>query len=665
MFLYGVPFWIGVVFGQGGGGVAVRIRAKTVEEAVRQGLAQTGWSREDVVVTVKKEKRGLFGPKWVEVELRLRQSPAAATAVSEEKTETAEPEPKDRDGRLWFVDGQLHFEPPVGRGRFPTIRVGKGVQLKAAGKVVDVFPFVYDGQQEVVVEAVSQPPERRVEVMLTEDKLQAKMRVEYINGFTAKLIDQPEPRAALTLRASLQDEIAPRFSVDELKAALAAKGVVFGVREDRLQRLAEEGAVDWVVVAEGIPAEDGLDGRIELIVHRDDWGILNRPASHFRQQLMKDIESVEQGQLVARLYPPQPGRDGTTVTGHPIPHKPGKPVEMKAGKGIRLNETGTEAFAEISGRPVLNRNTVSILPIHVVKGDLTFKEGGIRFKGDVAVHGDVLEGVELEASGNVYLYGNVNNARIAAQGNIRAEKTVFGGRLIAGVPSEDMLHIGQLLKEIAENVSNLQAGIQLLRRQRPDLQQQPAGKLAFLLLENKFRHLPKLVEQFYEAVRKNPLLQDWSEGLEKQLRHHVQRHVLLGHGELDYERLAEEIHDRLAVLMDDEGHRGSIVVRSLNNATVEASGDVQVKESVYYSRIYARGSVQCQGYVRASEIYADGNVQCAEVGTRSGTRAVIALKGTFRANKVYPNVEVIVAGDKEFFDRETLDVVLPRSAKEK
>src|SRR5690606_23971529 len=239
-----------------------------------------------------------FGPKWVEVELRLRQSPAAATAVSEEKTETAEPEPKDRDGRLWFVDGQLHFEPPVGRGRFPTIRVGKGVQLKAAGKVVDVFPFVYDGQQEVVVEAVSQPPERRVEVMLTEDKLQAKMRVEYINGFTAKLIDQPEPRAALTLRASLQDEIAPRFSVDELKAALAAKGVVFGVREDRLQRLAEEGAVDWVVVAEGIPAEDGLDGRIELIVHRDDWGILNRPASHFRQQLMKDIESVEQGQLV-------------------------------------------------------------------------------------------------------------------------------------------------------------------------------------------------------------------------------------------------------------------------------------------------------------------------------------------------------------------------------
>lgn len=644
--------------------MAVRIRAKTVEEAVRQGLAQTGWSREDVDVTVLKEKRGLFGPKWVEVELRLRKAPVASAAAVEESEEVAESEKKDRDGRLRFVDGLLHYDPPVGRGRFPTIRVGKGVQLKVAGKVVDVFPFVFDGQQDVEVEAVSQPPERRVEVTVTEDGLQAKMRVEYINGYTAELHDQPESRVALTLRASLQEVEAPRYSIDELKAALAAKGVVVGIREDRLERLAQEGSLEWVVVAEGIPAQDGIDGRIELIVHRDDWRILNSPDSHFRQQLMREIESVEQGQLVARLYPAQPGRDGTAVTGQTIPHKPGKSVQMKAGKGIRLNETETEAIAEISGRPILSRNVVSILPIHVVKGDLTFKEGGIRFKGDVAVHGNVLDGVELEAVGNVYLYGNVNNARIAAQGDILAEKTVFGGRLIAGVASEDVLHAEQLLKEIEEHFSKLREGIQLLRRHRPELKQQSDGKLALLLLENKFRHLPNLVEQFYQMIRNNPLLQEWSAGLEKQLRHHVQRPALLGDGDLDFEQLAEEIHERLSMLTDDEGHRGSVIARSLNNATVEASGDVRVKESVYYSRIYARGSVHCQGYVRASEIYADGDVQCAEVGTRSGTRAVIALKGVFRARKVYPNVEVTVGGDKELFEREALDVVLPRSAKE-
>lgn len=646
--------------------MAVRIQAKTVEEAIKLGLEKTGWAREDVVVTVVKEKRGWFGPKWVEVEIRLRKPPTASANADDGADGAKEDVPqKDRDGRLWFVDGLIHYDPPVGRGRFPTIRVTKGVRLKAGDKVVDVFPFVFDGQQDVIVEAVDQPPERRVDVQVSDNGLQAKMRVEYINGYTAELRSQPEPQVALTLRATLQDVEAPRFSVDELKAALAEKGVVFGIQEDRLEQLAREGSQDWVVVAEGIPPQDGIDGRIELIVHDDNWQMLNRAESRIGQLLLRDIESVEQGQLVARLYPALPGRDGTSVTGQPIPHKPGKEVQMKAGKGVRLNETGTEAIAEISGRPVINKNVVTILPIHVVRGDLTFKEGGIRFKGDVAVHGNVLDGVELEAVGNVYLYGNVNNARVAAQGNIMAEKTVFGGRLIAGVASEDVLHAEQLLKQIQEHVNKMREGIQLLRRHRPELSRQSDQKLALLLLDNKFQNLPNLVEQFYQMIRNNPLLQEWSAGLEKELRHHFQRSVLMGTEEVDFEKLAEDIEERLALLDEnEEGNRGNIVARSLNNTTVEASGDVRIKESVYYSRIYARGSVVCLGYVRASEIYADGDVQCEEAGTRSGTKAVIALKGVFRARKVYPNVEVTVNGEKELFDREAYDVVLPRSAKE-
>jgi len=641
--------------------MAVRIQAKTVEEAIKQGLEKTGWAREDVVVTVVKEKRGWFGPKWVEVELRLRKAPTSSQTAESEGEEPASE--GDRDGRLRFIDGLIHYDPPVGRGRFPTIRVDKGVQLKVGDKVVDVYPFVFDGEQDVVVEAVDQPPERRIDVMVTEDGLKAKMRVEYINGFTAELQDQPEPRVALTLRAIRREVEAPRYRVEELKAALAEKGVVFGILEDRLEQLAQEGSLEWVVVAEGIPPQNGIDGRIELIVHQDDWKMLNSPES-IRQLLKRDIESVEQGQLVARLYPAQPGRDGTTVTGQPIPHKPGREIQMKAGKGVRLNETQTEAIAEISGRPVINKNMVTILPIHVVRGDLTFKEGGIRFKGDVAVQGNVLDGVELEAFGNVYLYGNVNNARIAAQGNILAEKTVFGGRLIAGVASEELLHAEQLLVQIKERFAKMREGIQLLRRHKPELNYQSDERLALFLLDNKFQNLPTLAEQFYQMIRNNPLLQEWSSGLEKTLRHHFQRSVLMGAGEVNFEKLAEEIDERLSMLSDEDSDKGSIVVRSLNNTTVEASGNVQIRESVYYSRIYTRGSVKCNGYVRASEIYAEGDVQCAEVGTRSGTRAVIALKGVFRAKKVYPNVEVTVAGDKELFDREAYDVVLPRSAKE-
>jgi len=658
--------------------MVLKVRAKTVEEAVQQGLARTGWKQEDVEVRVIKEKKSLFGPRWVEVELHLRQAPSAAAseAVSSE-AEARQPEDgnsqplagepaleMDRDGTLSFVDGQLRFVAPMGKGRFPSIRVAKGVQLIADGQVVEDFPFIYDGQRQVIVQAVEEAPERRVDVELSKDELQALMRVEYIKGYTAALLEQPEPRAVLTLRAEIQEVEPERFRVEELRAALMAKGVTVGILEERLERLAQEGSLEWVVVAEGVPPMHGVDGRIELIYHRAPRRMLNSPDSPFRQQMVREIESAEQGQVVARLHPPQPGRDGQTVTGKVIPHTPGKEIQMKAGKGVRLNEEGTEAIAEMSGRPILNRTTVSILPVHTVNGDLTFKEGGIRFQGDVVVQGDVLDGVELEAVGNVYLYGNVSHARIAAQGDIHAEKVVFGGRLNAGVAAEALLQAEQLLKQIHQQILQLRQSIQQLRMHRPEVVREGDGRLAFLLIENKFRQLPKLVDQFCQMVRNNALLQEWSAGLEDQLQGFAKPAALSMLDRLNLDQLADEMSERLQAVSDEIRRKGSVFVRSLNNTTVEASGDVQVKESVYYSRIYARGSVHCQGTIRASEIYAEGDVYSSEVGTRSGTKATVSLKGTFRAKKVYPNVEVIFPGDKETFDREMMDVVLPRSAQQ-
>jgi uncharacterized protein (DUF342 family) len=178
--------------------------------------------------------------------------------------------------------------------------------------------------------------------------------------------------------------------------------------------------VSNLVLSRGVPMLPGEDGYISLCVS-DDLEKIESDSKAVGSVDFRNVQSflnVNEGDLVATIKPPEPGKPGRTVTGKIIPPQPGGPVKLEVGQNVRLSNDGESIFATTTGRVYLKDNAISVEDIYEVDGDVDFKVGNISFKGYVEIKGDVLDGFFVKATKGVKIQGNVGVCRIESEGNI-------------------------------------------------------------------------------------------------------------------------------------------------------------------------------------------------------------------------------------------------------
>lgn len=217
-------------------------------------------------------------------------------------------------------------------------------------------------------------------------------------------------------------------SSDQIMAFLAADGISIGVSDDAVEQLlvqALPGRSATYRVAAGQPPLPGEDGRLEYTFcpleppppdndkDTDDAD----DAIDFRS--VQQFINVDADQEIGRIIPPSNGTAGKTVRGKPVPPPPGKPLQLKLGKNVRIAvDDDSLLIAEIHGRVKLDGDTIHVVEEYVVDGDVDFSVGNIRFNGFVEVRGDVLDGFQINASKGLKITGNVGNCRLISPGNI-------------------------------------------------------------------------------------------------------------------------------------------------------------------------------------------------------------------------------------------------------
>lgn len=203
-----------------------------------------------------------------------------------------------------------------------------------------------------------------------------------------------------------------------------------------------------LVIAEGIPPENGIDGNLELKMNIDTKRLENDEID-FREVMR--IPTVKKGEKLATIVLPTDGVDGIDVRGEVVKAIPGKPVANKPGKNVVYNESDLSFYAATDGQINIGSRLISVQDIYELREAISMKTGNLDFVGSIVIHGDVPSGFTVKAEGDIRIFGIVEAATIISNGSIYISEGINGlekGSVIA----KENIHVGYI------NQGNVHAG---------------------------------------------------------------------------------------------------------------------------------------------------------------------------------------------------------------
>jgi len=218
-----------------------------------------------------------------------------------------------------------------------------------------------------------------------------------------------------------------KLSADEFINDLAAKGVKHGIMEDAIRAFFSSPVYCTdIVVARGTEVIQGKHAYIEYFFETD---LSQKPT-------LKEDGSVDffalntftqcaEGDILARLHPEVPGKNGMTIFGEPVLPLAVKRKILKYGRNITCSEDGKVLVAQVNGQVSLVDEKVFLTDVMEIDnvGPAT---GNIDFEGNILVLGNVFENFAIKAGGNVEVRGVVEGASIEAGGSITIARGMKG-----------------------------------------------------------------------------------------------------------------------------------------------------------------------------------------------------------------------------------------------
>ncbi len=307
------------------------------------------------------------------------------------------------------------------------------------GVYIKVTPPQGKGKAATITDVIEKIRDRNLP-MPAEEKLQAivsaaKAEYEYVGIYERKFQND----ATLSVNIMDQEMKAYLFvlppgeggadvSADMIIAFLKNNRVIEGIREDLAKDFQDSPVYrENYLIAEGIPPKNGDDAKIVYNFEPDNTKVrLEESKSgkiNFKE--LNLIQNVVEGQPLAQKMPAQRGKAGKTVTGKYLEASSGKDIPIPVGKNARIAEDGMTVVAEVNGQVLLNNNKICVEPIFTVDS-VSVKTGNIKFLGTVIVNGNVDDGFEIKASGNIEIKGTVGQAELDAEGDIVVGQGVIG-----------------------------------------------------------------------------------------------------------------------------------------------------------------------------------------------------------------------------------------------
>lgn len=294
----------------------------------------------------------------------------------------------------------------------------------------------------------------RVEVVVSNDKMQAM----------ANLF--PSDAKGLALKA--EDVM---YALNQMKIRYGIKGGIISNAVNEVNETSK--IVSGVIVAEGMPAINGTDGRINFIVDVDKKITPKvRPDGSVDFYDVSAIVGVKKDQPLAELIPDTSGKPGKNIFDETINPIPGKACELPVGDNTKISDKDKRVLlSSIDGNVRYDGRVITVKPGYEVDGDVDFGVGNISYNGSVKIKGDVKGGFRLDINGNVEIGGTVEDAIIKSEGNVLIRGGFVGtGKGEIDTPGDAAIRFARNQTIIANNVTILNEAINCTIYARNDVE---------------------------------------------------------------------------------------------------------------------------------------------------------------------------------------------------
>lgn len=412
---------------------SVEVRADTLEEALADAAVQLGTKVANLEYEVREKGfegfLGLAKKPWTIV---VYQNAETVAKIAKEKEislfgneELAEEEiHTDKDGEYFIhrFGSELHLKinPPVGKGK----------PVDADEIIADLKrPDTKDLDEKQIRHFAETGTGGVYEVIGTYTHEPANDALFVID------ISNDEMKATCTINAPSLG--GADISHEMIERALKTQGVVAGISDEKIEALVDRPVYNVpVVVAEAVQPIDGRDAYIAYNFETDRSKIRAKEAANGQVNFkeLNLIQNVVQGQPLAQKMLAERGRSGKTLFGRYLEAKNGKDINLPLGKNVTVDSDGRTILAAMDGQVLLINDKINVEPIMEVDG-VNIKTGNITFLGTVVVNGNVEDGFDVKASGNIEVNGAVGASHLESDGDIIVSQGIVGrdeGEIICG-----------------------------------------------------------------------------------------------------------------------------------------------------------------------------------------------------------------------------------------
>jgi len=247
----------------------------------------------------------------------------------------------------------------------------------------------------------------------------------------------------------VKHNLRPSTTVEDIKSMLAQRDITYGIiPDDEIQKYIDTPELhkENFLVAKGDETIQPKDDEIVYHFERDRKTGTEKEDGAMDFKDRGETPHVTAGQLVAERIPGSPGQEGKTIFGVIDRVNKYERKSLLCGKGIQLSPDRNQAYAKLSGMPVVSqRDQLSIENELMVHGDVDMKTGHIKYEGFVNVRGVVesnfyvraqrlaaqgIMAAKIETTGDVKVKGGIIGATIHTKGQVHA-KFVKGAEIHA------------------------------------------------------------------------------------------------------------------------------------------------------------------------------------------------------------------------------------------